>query len=248
MLNDMNWNEPKNKTAPEKAREIVEDKRAHPADGVKAIARRHVVAASTAARILREVGLVPPAHARPVGRAAREERPRYHRLHKKAEIEARAAERRARILALAAEHPGWTSHRIAQAVRVSASLVQLVLKKAGRSGKWGARPGNDNRRKRAERLDRNDADRGLDDTVTPEEARWAVTEYQSRLRSPEALARDLGVKLRPLCRAMKELGCVLGFDDPDVALRPAPGHAAAKRMRRAVAGWDSYHICGAIMP
>ena len=50
----MNWNEPKNKTAPEKAREIVEDKRAHPADGVKAIARRHGVAASTAARILRD--------------------------------------------------------------------------------------------------------------------------------------------------------------------------------------------------
>ena len=244
----MNWNEPKNKTAPEKAREIVEDKRAHLDATAREIARRHGVAPTTAARILREAGLVPPAHARPVARAAREERPRYHRIYKKAEIEARAAERRARILALAGEHPGWTALRIAQAVRVSASLVKLVLRRAGRAGKWGAREGNDNKCRKAVRLDRNDADRGLDGEVTPEEARWAVTEYQTRLRSPEAIARDLGVKLRPLCRAMKALGCVLGFDDPDVALRPAPGHAAAKRMRRAVAGWDSYHICGAVMP
>lgn len=244
----MNWNEPSNKTPPEKARAIERDRRAHPESTVKGLARSHGVAASTVARILREAGLLAPAKARPVARAAREERPRWHRLHKKAEIEARATERRARILALAEEHPGWTALRIAQAVRVSVSLVQLVLRRAGRAGTHGARPGNDNRRKRAERLDRNDADRGLDDEVTPEEARWAVTEYQSRLRSPEALARDLGVKLRPLCRAMKALGCVLGFDDPDVALRPAPGHAAARRMRRAVAGWDSYHICGAVMP
>ena len=244
----MNWNEPSNKTPPEKAREIERDRRAHPESTVKGLARSHGVAASTVARILREAGLLAPAKARPVVRAAREERPRYHRLHKKAEIEARAAERRARILTLADEHPGWTALRIAQAVHVSTALVQLVLRRAGRAGTHGARPGNDNRRKRAERLDRNDADRGLDDEVSPEEARWAVTEYQSRLRSPEAIARDLGVKLRPLCRAMKALGCVLGFDDPDVALRPAPGHSAAKRMRRAVAGWDSYHICGAIMP
>lgn len=244
----MNWNEPSNKTPPEKARAIEEDKRAHPEATINGLARKHGVAASTAMRILREAGLLAPSKARPVVRAKRESEARRRPSHRQAEIERRAAERRARILALAEEHPGWTALRIAQVVRVSASLVQLVLRKAGRAGKWGAREGNDNRRARERRLDRNDADRGLDDTVTPEEARWAVTEYQSRLRSPEALARDLGVKLRPLCRAMKALGCVLGFDDPDVALRPAPGHAAAKRMRRAVAGWDSYHICGAVMP
>jgi AraC-like DNA-binding protein len=244
----MNWNEPKNKTAPEKAREIVEDKRARPDATAREIARRHGVAPTTVARILREAGLLAPAKARPVVRAARESEARRCPSHRQAEIEARAAERRARILALAEEHPGWTALRIAQVVHVSASLVQLVLRKAGKAGKWGAREGNDNGCKKADRLARNDAERGLDDEVTPEEARWAVVEYQSRLRSPEALARDLGVKLRPLCRAMKALGCVLGFDDPDAALKPAPGHAAARRMRRAVAGWDSYHICGAIMP
>ena len=244
----MNWNEPKNKTAPEKAREIVEDKRAHPDATAREIARRHGVAPTTVARILREAGLVPPAHARTAVRATRESEALRRPSRRQAEIEARAAERRARILALAEEHPGWTALRIARVVHVSVSLVQLVLRRAGRAGKWGAREGNDNKCRKADRLARNDADRGLDGEVSPEEARWAVTEYQSRLRSPEAIARDLGVKLRPLCRAMKALGCVLGFDDPDVALRPAPGHAAAKRMRRAVAGWDSYHICGAVMP
>lgn len=178
MLNEMNFNEPKNKTAPEKAREIERDRRAHPESTVKGLARSHGVAASTVARILREAGLLVPSRARPVFRAER-----------------------------------------------SGELVS-----------------------KAERIARNDAAPGLDDEVSPEEARWAVAQYQASLRSPEALARDLGVKLRPLCRAMKALGCVLGFDDPDAALRPAPGHAAARRMRRAASRMDSYQIAAAGMP
>lgn len=163
-------------------------------------------------------------------------------------VRARAEARDARIVEMLRADPSATTLSLSRRAGCSPETVRRALRAAGCALKWGARPGNDNRARGLARAARNDADPRLADEITPEVVREAVTLYHSMLIGPEAIARRLGVKVRPLCRAMKALGCVLGFDDPDVALRPAPGHAAAKRMRRAVAGWDSYHICGAIMP
>lgn len=155
-------------------------------------------------------------------------------------VRARAEARDARIVEMLRADPTATTLSLSRRAGCSPETVRRALRAAGCALKRGARPGNDNRARGLARAARNEADPRLADEITPEIVRDAVTLYHSMLIGPEAIARRLGVKVWPLCRAMKEAGVVLGDDDPATRDRPAPGAAAAARMRVARSRMDGY--------
>lgn len=191
------------------------------------------------------------AAAAPAERVAGSSTPQRRRVPGRVPLElvrARAEARDARIVEMLRADPTATTLSLSRRAGCSPETVRRALRAAGCALKLGARPGNDNRARGLARAARNDANPHLADEITPEVVREAVILYHSILIGPEAIARRLGVKVRPLCRAMKEAGVVLGDDDPSTRDHPAPGAAAAARMRAARSRMDGYAFAAADDP